>query len=202
MIQNFNSDLAASGVITAPSGLFSTLDVTESLTISGVPVGETETPEVLLITDYTQYFANNATTAGIDWNVEVYDRGGWHTNTSGPTVSGQRITIPAGVTRASFAFQVRVVSSGTPTLSTGRLFANLRHNGSQNISLGGGQTLVIAGTVPPVPQLGTSTTVNVSSPPIPVTPGDYFEVHVQLIDFGTNGGAVARHCFFYARKEH
>lgn len=202
MIQNFNSDLAASGVITAPSGLFSTLDVTESLTISGVPVGETEPSEVLLITNYTQYFANNAATAGIEWNVEVYDRGGWHTNTSGPTVSGHRITIPAGVTRASFAFQVRMASSGTPTLSTGRVFAHLRHNGSQNISLGGGQTLTVATTVPPTPGATNNTNVSAVCPPIPVTPGDYFEVHVQLFDFGTNAGAGARGCFFYARQEY
>jgi len=62
MIQNFNSNLAASGVITAPSGLFDL-----SLTISGTPVFHQLPPEISVgeITAVTGTFTTELTVSGI-----------------------------------------------------------------------------------------------------------------------------------------
>ncbi len=175
--------------LTAVTGTF-----TESLTISGVPVSTGPSLTGVMLTPGNQFLVDDAAPTVLDWNSEVYDIGGWHTNTSGPTISGHRITVPEGVSFASFQYQLQVTSSGT-TASTAILATTLLKNGKALFP-------VAVASVGPV-SLGNSngTIVDAQSPALPVVVGDYFEVRVDINNYTVNAGTNGTKCFFSAKKE-
>ncbi|KKL49191.1 hypothetical protein LCGC14_2317960, partial [marine sediment metagenome] len=175
--------------ITAVSGTF-----TESLTVSGVPVSIGPSLTGVMLTTGNQFLVDDDPPIVLDWNSEIYDRGDWHLNTSGPTISGHRITIPADVSFASFQYQLQVTTSGTP-LSTAILNTQLLKNGEILFPMAVGSTGPIS--------LGgfNGTVVDAESPALPVTEGDYFEVRVKITAYNTNAGTNGTRCFFSAKKE-
>lgn len=173
--------------ILAPVGTF-----TQSLTVSGVPVSTgTNFMGVLLRNSSDQFIADN-TTVTMDFE-EIYDQGGWHTPTAGPTVSGHRIVIPAGVSIASFHGQGHFVTSGTPNGTTSRVTTRIRKNG--------GTIVPDSLTTVHVNAANAATIIGVSVPPTRVVPGDYFTFEMGLTSVGTNAGSDHFRTIFSAKKE-
>ena len=93
----------------------------------------------------------NNTTATISWDASVYDTDSWYNHGAQPT----RLTVPTGVSYVVLSANIRLNSPATMELI-------LIKNGAQ---------VVDAGFNPN----STALSLNATSGPIPVTPGDYFE---------------------------
>lgn len=116
---------------------------------------------------------NNTTAVTFDTNVT--DQGGWHSTVTNPS----RITVPAGVAFAEISFSF-TWTTGAP-VTTNQLYymgAYIRKNGAaviasvQNV-LGGG----VANTI-------DAASVYLTTGPIAVAPGDYFELLMNGQDTG------------------
>ena len=113
----------------------------------------------------TQSIPNNTLTL-VNWTAETYDTDGFHDNATNNT----RLTIPAGVTKAVLAANIRWVAN-----STGTRVVILRKNGAY---FDGDPILRHTAT--------GEAEINIVSAAIEVTAGDYFEVEV----FQNSGAAL------------
>lgn len=106
--------------------------------------------------------ANYSTGAMIGWDSEAYDTDGIHDNAT----NNSRLTVPAGVTRARFGFQVHTANM------TGNInvFGSLYKNGGQPAEAG------ICNFV--VDTDNTTPRGNAWTPVMTVAEGDYFEVRL------------------------
>jgi hypothetical protein len=198
---NFTEGLSVGSATTylTPSGIVADRGQFQTLTISGQPVatGTIGSFNGVMLATGNQFLTDNAAGIVLDWTSEVYDFGGWHTNTSGPTISGHRITIPAGVSMASFSYQIQVTSSGTPDATDtddSSIFILVLKNG-------GNMSPVIGTTAPIVEGNSNGTIVNNATPPLLVSPGDYFELQIRIVNYDVNAGTNGTRCYFSAKKE-
>jgi hypothetical protein len=103
----------------------------------------------------------NTTATVVTWGAEFYDTNTFHNLVTNPS----RITIPAGVTKVRLIANIQFISN-----AVGYRSVNIIKNGSA--------------TEPGKPNIsqnavnGTVTSLNISSPVLPVVEGDYFEVQV------------------------
>lgn len=110
-----------------------------------------------------QTLANYTTAAAVAWDTEVYDTGGFHDTVT----NNSRLTIPSGVSyvQLTAAVQVDLNSSG---------FADIYvyKNGNQTWQ---GRAAQRNGLVS-----STTNLINLSTPVLPVTAGDYFELYLRI----------------------
>lgn len=101
----------------------------------------------------------------ISWDSEAFDVGSW----ADLGTNASRITVPSGVTKISLTAFAKCssVSAGSP------MILSFIKNGSADESLGMGSTSAVTA-------LG-ATYQTVSSGPITVTAGDYFEVRISIL---------------------
>jgi hypothetical protein len=98
-----------------------------------------------------------ATFTNVTWDTETADADGWHDNVTNNT----RLTVPSGVSL------VRVSANVVDSNVSGRMFSRIKKNGS-----------AVAGSPCKTSQVTVNESHNIVSPPMVVTPGDYFEVEV------------------------
>jgi hypothetical protein len=112
----------------------------------------------------------SGTNTPVTWQTAIYDTSGIY-NPSNPT----RLTVPAGVTKVRLAAQIVFGSN-----ATGKRDVLIQKNGSLNYD---GRATTNA-----LPVTGTSQTmtVNITSPVLEVTQGDYFEILV----YQNSGGSL------------
>jgi hypothetical protein len=112
----------------------------------------------------------NTTATVVTWDAEYYDTENYHSLVTNPS----RVTIPAGISKVRLIANIQFANN-----ATGYRSVNIIKNGSV--------------TEPGKPNIsqnavnGTVTSVNISSPVLPVVEGDYFEVQVTQ----TSGGDLA-----------
>jgi hypothetical protein len=114
-----------------------------------------------LVNRATDQSIGTATTTVVAWDAEQYDTDSVHDNVT----NNSRLTVPSGVTRVRLAAYIVFGAS-----ATGNRKVNIRKNGGA--SYWGYASYVMAGLS------GTPTEIIIQTPPIVVTPGDYFEVTV------------------------
>lgn len=105
-----------------------------------------------LVNRITSSFSVGTTDTMVDWNNEVADTDGFHDNATNPS----RLTVPSGVTRVRITANIEVASAG------GQLAVTIYKNGSTT-----GYIFDNKGEF-----------VNICSPPLTVTSGDYFQIAV------------------------
>lgn len=129
----------------------------------GIP-GETGTFMGSLVTKASNQTGVNLTTAtAISWDTETYDTDGFHEGVSHPS----RLTVPAGVNKVRIAGAIRLVSISLDMYVVVAIYKN--------------GDVVYVGAPQQSTEVGTSSVqVGVASGVISVTPGDYFELFVQV----------------------
>lgn len=125
---------------------------------------------------------NSGATVTVDFDAETADAGGWHDNSTANT----RLTVPSGVTR------IRVIgSSGTINVGSDAMRGFFSKNGADFT----GRpicTSILSG-------VGASCGINVVSPVLIVSAGDYFEFTIQ--NLGTTNGTLAAGRLFAGIEE-
>lgn len=105
-----------------------------------------------LVNRITSAFAVTSSGTVVEWNNEVYDTDGFHDNSTNPS----RLTVQSG-TSGLVRIQTNIKTSG----SLSQIFLQILQNGSEIYS-----------------HESTNQELNIFTPPIPVSAGDYFEVRV------------------------
>lgn len=103
--------------------------------------------------------ANYTTAAAIPWDAETYDVGGWHSTVT----NNSRFTVPAGVTKVRMQGGVDIAA----TTSGNFHLLQIQKNGSLAYDGCARQEIEIA---------ASSSRMNLASPVLEVTAGDYFEL--------------------------
>lgn len=104
----------------------------------------------------------------LTWGAEVYDTDSIHDNSTNPT----RFTVPADCSLIKLYWHIRVTGSASP------MYVRVHKNGG-------------ASGIPELPTIDIYSDNGIlqssfTSPPIPVTPGDYFEIKVLTINASMN----------------
>lgn len=110
--------------------------------------------------------ANYTSTTAIAWDSEAYDTDGIHDNVTNNT----RLTVPPGVSKVLLRGGVRLANAA----SIGLVGLYLFKNGSVTYPGSPGFSVASSGGTQPTPALG------IDSPVLPVIPGDYFELELQV----------------------
>lgn len=100
----------------------------------------------------------------VAWNQEVYDDGGWHDNVT----NNSRLTVPSGVSR------VRVGGTIVASASTASIMMSLGITKGSSASFDGRAGHAVTNSP------NSLTRASVSTGPIPVVAGDYFELQFQV----------------------
>ena len=129
-----------------------------------------------------QTSANYTSNTAIAWNAETYDLGGWHDNVTNNT----RITVPSGVTRIQLQANVAIASMNADIFYK----LEIQKNGSASFE---------GATANAAEQGSTSTNVNICTPVLEVTAGDYFEAFL-IIESDTSVTITAQQSSFAAQK--
>lgn len=110
--------------------------------------------------------ANYSAGAQIAWDQETYDTDSIHDNVTNNT----RLTVPSGVSYVRLVGTIALANVAVDTY----VIAGILKNGSSTYDGFAGQTV----------EIGTATTprVNLSTPPLAVTAGDYFELRLTAED--------------------
>lgn len=106
------------------------------------------------------------TSTVMSWNTDVYNPSGWH-NTG---VNPSRLTVPSGVTVAEISAMIQWRAGATATDNYVGNFI-IRKNGVTTVGASFDNTVDIASSI-----LFSITNTFVTTGPIAVTPGDYFEL--------------------------
>jgi len=117
--------------------------------------------------------ATSGVALSVAWNAEVYDTANFHDNVT----NNSRVTVGAGVSYVALSASIEIVSNGTATAGT--RMAEIWKNGSAMTTAAARVNEYAIG-------LGDTITMNLRSPVIAVSSGDYFELSVKQ-----NSGSVA-----------
>lgn len=106
----------------------------------------------------------------LSWDTELYDDSGYHESVTNP----QRITVPAGVTRIRIGSTVRISNVTTSVNARITLFMTPIATGTRSSTFDG------AANSDTLASTGTLRQLSFISAPIPVTPGDFFDVSLNV----------------------
>jgi hypothetical protein len=110
--------------------------------------------------------ADYSVSTAVPWDQEVYDDNSFHSNTTNNT----RLTVPSGVTRVRVGGSLRITGV---TASTDVIMTLLKGGVSQFEGAAGAR--VVTSAAASSPQL------TISTGPVPVSAGDYFEILLQTV---------------------
>jgi hypothetical protein len=151
----------ASGTATGLSARLAGAGAFAANATSSLPVTPTTFSGALVKRTADQTGANYTTQAAIPFDAEVYDTDNWHDNVTNNT----RLTVPSGVNYAMLWGQVWMTG-----FSASQFALEIHKNGV--IALGCGSMVMTYS--------GTSQTLTIGTAPIPVSPGDYFELKFSV----------------------
>lgn len=133
----------------------------------------------------------NLGTITLTWNTDVYNPSGWH-NTG---VNPSRLTVPAGVTVAQISAEI-AWNPGTAATDTYVATFIILKNGATTVAGFGDSVVDNSGSVVFAQRL-----THLTSGPIAVTPGDFFEVRASGQNVaGTAGIAINTQSIFMAKS--
>lgn len=134
-----------------------------------------------LVTNSTNQTQISSSDVVLAWNQETTDIGGWHDNVT----NNSRLTVPAGVTVVELTAVINWEGPGANS-STYLALVRIRKNGAAIVAAAEDANINNASSV-----LFGQSVVTLTSGPLAVIPGDYFEVVTNVADTtGTNFGVI------------
>ena len=145
-------------IVLLVSGLSKKMTLTNLKTVLGIPHRG-----ALVTLAVNETGADYTTPAAVPFDAEGYDTDTIHSN----SVNNSRLTVPAGVSK------VRLSGNVALTLTTSADFGNLIIRKGASVDYIGAASIAVELT-------STFGQINIASPILAVTPGDYFELYLTM----------------------